>query len=344
MRRHFVIAALAFCLAVAGSARGGDDDFNALMARGQSLLRSNQTDDAIRAYKKAIKLNPSSGMAYWRLAQAYTAAQAYKDAVAACERGLQVADTDRMKAILHEVAGDDYEAMAGNDPGKLKLAEQQYRAAAALSTPPPLAHFRLGRVLMKMDRDGEGAAELKQFLDEHQQAPADSPIRSWMRSAELMIANPQRARKPFMPEFSLKLADGKVLSSEDLAGKIVVLDFWATWCPPCRASLPEVRSLTQKFANDPVVLLSISADRDEAAWRKFIADNKMDWPQYFDEHRRISRLFGVHSYPTYLMVDTEGVVRQAEHGSGSLRWIENEIRKELKAAARSKPQAAADRP
>src|SRR5207248_2975337 len=101
--------------------------------------------------------------------------------------------------------------------------------------------------------------------------------------ARKLIENPKRARGAYAPDFQVVTQTGDSLSSQSLAGKIVVLDFWATWCPPCRASLPELKELTKKYSSSNVVLLSLSADDNEIAWRDFISKKQMNWPQYWDK-------------------------------------------------------------
>lgn len=96
-----------------------------------------------------------------------------------------------------------------------------------------------------------------------------------------------------------------------------MLDFWGSWCPPCVSSIPDLKRIQKKFAKDPVVILGIAdpggatpttADEKEKAWRKFLADNKMDWPEYYDRDGRIARLFGVHRFPSYIVINGEGII------------------------------------
>jgi thiol-disulfide isomerase/thioredoxin len=95
-----------------------------------------------------------------------------------------------------------------------------------------------------------------------------------------------------------------------MAGKIVVLDFWATWCPSCRESVGELKELTRKYRSDKVVVISISANEDEAAWRDFIAKKKMEWAQYRDADSKVRKSFGIHAFPTYLVIDGDGIIKQ----------------------------------
>jgi thiol-disulfide isomerase/thioredoxin len=108
----------------------------------------------------------------------------------------------------------------------------------------------------------------------------------------------------------VRTLDGQDISLSQFAGKIVVMDFWATWCPPCRESVPELQALTRKYSRDKLVLISFSADNEEQPWRDFIAKKNMDWPQYWDRDGRIRREFSVNAFPTYLVIDPDGFIHQ----------------------------------
>lgn len=165
-----------------------------------------------------------------------------------------------------------------------------------------MARYNLGMVMLKTGDDPAGIEWLRGYL-------AASPGGGAARDAERMIANPRRAREDFAPDFSVVTIDGEHLDLESLHGRVVVLDFWASWCGPCRDSIAFLRGLQKKYAAQPVVLVSISVDTDAAAWRATIADEKMTWRHHLDSSGRISRLFGVRPIPTTVVIDGEGIVR-----------------------------------
>ena len=123
---------------------------------------------------------------------------------------------------------------------------------------------------------------------------------------------------------------GEPISSEALQGKVVVYDFWATWCPACRESTPELRDLAKKYG-DKVTLVSVSADEDRKPWMEYVQKQRMTWPQVFDGEGQLCRAFKVQAFPTYVIVDRDGFIHEQIIGTESLVG-------RLKAALRSLPE------
>jgi thiol-disulfide isomerase/thioredoxin len=84
------------------------------------------------------------------------------------------------------------------------------------------------------------------------------------------------------PDFNEKDLAGEPLSIAKFKGKVVLVDFWATWCGPCRGELPNVLAAYKKYHDKGFEIIGISLDRDENALKSFIKENGMVWPQYFD--------------------------------------------------------------
>jgi peroxiredoxin len=91
----------------------------------------------------------------------------------------------------------------------------------------------------------------------------------------------------------------------------------------------ELKDLTRKYPADKVVLISISVDSDDAAWRKFVADKKMAWLQYRDTDGKMQRSYGVHSFPTYMVIDRDGVVRQRLSGLNPQETVVHRLKETL---------------
>ena len=113
------------------------------------------------------------------------------------------------------------------------------------------------------------------------------------------------------PDFQEKDLDGKPLSISRFKGKVLLVDFWATWCGPCRVELPNVIATYQKHHKKGFEILGISLDQDEQAMKKFLASNKMTWPQYFDGlgwKNKLAARYGVNSIPATYLLDAQGKI------------------------------------
>jgi thiol-disulfide isomerase/thioredoxin len=114
------------------------------------------------------------------------------------------------------------------------------------------------------------------------------------------------------PEIEGEGMDGQKMKLSDCRGKIVVLVFWATWCPPCMAMVPDERKLVARMAGKPFALLGINADdpADQAKVRDIMDKNKMSWPSFRDgRNGPIASAWKVRSWPTIYVLDAKGTVR-----------------------------------
>jgi thiol-disulfide isomerase/thioredoxin len=97
-----------------------------------------------------------------------------------------------------------------------------------------------------------------------------------------------------------------VPAPDELAGKVVLLDFWATWCKPCLAAIPHLQSMAHTHADSPFHLVSVSTDIREETVRAFLAERDLSWPQLWDGDSALVTQLGVLGYPTYLLFDHQG--------------------------------------
>jgi thiol-disulfide isomerase/thioredoxin len=277
------------------------DPAAALIKQGNDELASRHYEEAANAFKKANQLrHDTCGGCYLDLAVAQTRLGDVDNALKSCDKAISCATDDDLRTMSHTLKGNILVEM-GNDPKKLKAAESEYRAALDLKTNSPITHFDLGVTLLRESQTAEGTQELQTYL---RIAPDD-------KNADLarkLIANPKHAGQEAAPGFKVQTLDGQQISLDQLSGKIVVMDFWATWCPPCRSSVPELKALTKKYSETKVVLISFSADKDQQAWRDFVAKKEMAWPQYWDSDGRVRDAFGVRAFPTYLVIDQDGFI------------------------------------
>ena len=112
------------------------------------------------------------------------------------------------------------------------------------------------------------------------------------------------------PDFALQL-DGKAIRLADLRGKVVVLDFWASWCPPCVEETPALIALHRDISKRGGMVLGISLDDDPAAYEKFLKDQGVNFPTYLDTSKAIPATYGTSLYPEAYIIGRDGrIVRK----------------------------------
>jgi peroxiredoxin len=108
-------------------------------------------------------------------------------------------------------------------------------------------------------------------------------------------------------DFSFEL-NGKPAHLSDLRGKVVVLNFWATWCPPCVQEMPALSRLHQQIISSGGMVLGISVDDDEAKFQKFLHDYQITFPNYRDPSKNIPASYGSFMYPETYIIDRDGKI------------------------------------
>jgi thiol-disulfide isomerase/thioredoxin len=111
------------------------------------------------------------------------------------------------------------------------------------------------------------------------------------------------------PPFALPaLGEPDPLRSEDLLGKVVLLNFWATWCGPCKEEMPALQRLQQHFSSKPFAVVAVTADLQPAAIRAFLTQVGATFPNALDEHQDVSRAYWIRGLPTTVIIDRQGRV------------------------------------
>jgi Peroxiredoxin len=119
------------------------------------------------------------------------------------------------------------------------------------------------------------------------------------------------AKGAAFPDFDVKDTEGNPLSLAKYKGKVVLIDFWATWCGPCVAELPHVLEAYEKHHKNGFEIIGISLDSSKTKLDTFVKDKKMTWPQYFDGkgwENELAQKYGINSIPATYLIDREGKI------------------------------------
>jgi len=141
-------------------------------------------------------------------------------------------------------------------------------------------------------------AQLERY--EHMQVSLDAP--AYKAALAKLVADDQGRQQA---DFTLTDLQGKTWELKNLRGKVVLVNFWATWCPPCRKEMPDLEALYQRFSDQGLVILAIS-DEERSKVVPFISDYKISYPVLLDPGRKVNDLFQVDGLPKSLVYDREG--------------------------------------
>jgi len=120
------------------------------------------------------------------------------------------------------------------------------------------------------------------------------------------MAGSQQYGAPKVPYFSILANNGQTYSPEYLKGNVVLIMFWATWCPYCKKAMPHMSTIASEYSNAPFTLLGICGSKDREAWQNYIQQHQLRWPQYWDSDLRMTHLFGARGIPNFFLIDKDG--------------------------------------
>lgn len=119
------------------------------------------------------------------------------------------------------------------------------------------------------------------------------------------------------PDFAFVL-NGQETTLSALRGQVVVLNFWASWCPPCVEEMPSLEGLHQQLGGNRLLVLGISVDESREAYSQFLTNHKLTFPNHRDPEKRISTLYGTFMYPETYIIDKKGII--VRKAIGAVEW------------------------
>ena len=283
------------------------------------LLAENQEYElAIASYQEANEIAHGKDKPCLRaLIDVQITSGHYDEAIATARAFRAIATTPAEKSYAEATRGRvlflQAEPDSGTryDPALLNKADAAFKSALTLDPRNSTALLLDGEVLVHLGQIESARTEFKACLASI--TPDDPSYGRTRRFAE----HPNLALQQMAPAFTVTALDGSRFNLDQMNGRVVLIDFWATWCVPCRKELPHIKEIAKDFAGQPLVILSISWDEDEHTWKDFIRKNGMTWSQYHDANHRLGQLFQIEGLPSYFTIDSEGVLTSESLGGDS---------------------------
>lgn len=123
-------------------------------------------------------------------------------------------------------------------------------------------------------------------------------------------------------DFTLGSLDGDPIALADYEGEVIIMNFWATWCPPCRAEMPGINNFYEAYRDEGLVVLAINEEEPAETVRPFIELNEFSFPVLLDIEGRVAQQYSTRSFPTTFIIDRNGVIQHVQTGEISERELE----------------------
>lgn len=291
-------------------------------------FRSDPAFVAEAAAARAQRSSAAEQIAHWKQANALAGGQCaeclervatlsfragqWEDAIQAATQFAAMAPAPKDQAYAELLHGSAVFHLNDDQPTPNELTEADAVLKAAIAHDPDLrtALYLDGRALAALHKDDDARQAFTRYI---QLAPAEDKYRA---RAQNYLANLSLARTTMAPPFTARTLDGRTVSLDALHGQVVLLDFWATWCVPCRQFLPRLQKLAADLKDEPFTLVSVSWDEDEDAWKTYVAANGMTWSQVLDASHSLSNSYGVDGLPHTFTIDADGALRSEVVGVG----------------------------
>ncbi len=161
-------------------------------------------------------------------------------------------------------------------------------------------------------------------------------LTTWMRAtamaATLVVSSMVGASSSLAPSFSLPSQAGDMVSLDQLKGQVVMLNFWASWCGPCRQEMPLLEQMHKRYSSLGFTLLGVNVEENTQDAEKWLTKTPVTFPVLFDKENKVSKLYDVNAMPSTVFIDRKGNVRYLHRGykAGDESEYLNQIRALLK--------------
>lgn len=165
------------------------------------------------------------------------------------------------------------------------------------------------------------------FLPDESSTQSPTPAPSGSNGAETSAPNPAAAKteSQVAPPFTLTDLEGKTVSLADYRGKNVYLNFWASWCPPCRAEMPDMERIYQELKDQDFVVLAVNVREDPTTVQQFITTNAFTFPVLLDGKGTVVSSYKVSAIPVSVFINKEGVIVSKQVGTMTYNQMKAKI-------------------
>jgi peroxiredoxin len=208
-----------------------------------------------------------------------------------------ISDTVKLTAAhLQFQMGQTEEALAAMRQIAANPLDKQTGWAAQLS---------MAQVLMQTGKVDEAEKILQGIVAKNEDAEL---VETAKQGLAMMAVRPGQK----LSAFTAKDLAGKTHTLDEYAGKVLLVDFWATWCGPCREELPNVKKVYDQFKDQGFAILGISLDHQQPTLEAYIKEQGIEWPQVFEGNQILAEQYAVVTIPRMLLVDRQGVIRYVD--------------------------------
>jgi tetratricopeptide (TPR) repeat protein len=278
-----------------------DDEFGKVFSNARNLARSGDFEAALKEFQNAANMkNGECAQCFVHIGQIYLQTGRYAESATAFRQAIALKPPN--EAALNNALGVALYKIGDNK--SLEEAAVAFRRAVELSGGKlAKAQYQLGQTLLQLGKQEEGLAALKAYIEANPSAPD-------VEQARRLMAKPALARLNLAPDFKVLSIKGEQLSLEKYRGKIILLDFWATWCGPCIYEMPELKKIWKKYGGDNFVIIGISFDNSQRTLESYIEKEGITWPQYFEGRTggSLAMSYGVEGIPHTVLIDQDGAI------------------------------------